>query len=448
MDIEEREKVIRDYIKHKKFMELRGYLESLELEEIKEILLKLNPEERSLVFRLLSKEKASKLFESLGEDVRSNIIEKMKDVAKIFEDMDVSELAEIFDELPPSVAIELIRTIPKEERQLLLRIMGHEEGKAARLITHDFIRIGKGETVAKALKLVRRMAKETENISLLYVVDEAGNFLGVVELRDLLRSSPNKRIKSIMKPYPVANAGEDQEEVVRKLLDYDITEIPVVDSEGKLIGIITAEDAMEVINEEATEDIELLGGVSAGEDSYFLSNVRERVLSRLPWLVVLLLAAFSSATIISIYRESLERAIILAAFIPMILGTGGNTGSQVVALVVRALALGELTPKNALSILAEELKTVISLATILAFIGFVISFVEAKVAVISFIVSLSIFSVVIAANFIAFAFPFFLKKLNIDPAVASGPLVSTLMDSVGLLIFFNTANIVLSAFGV
>ncbi len=438
---------VKRYLEELNVVELKNLLNSLSLEEIEEVLAALPPDERGLVFRILPKDKAEKLFTRLSEYAQNNIISKMRNIAKIFEDLPLSQVADIIDELPPSLAVSLLKGIPKEERKSVIKILGYEEGTAGRLITPYFIKVNINDTVGKALRKVRENASEIDNLSYLYVVNEEGKFIGVVELKDLLTNSPKRRIKNLVKPFPYVFAKEDQEVAVRKMLEEDVIELPVVDSEMKLIGVIPSDELLEVAEEEASEDIEMLGGISRSEEySYFYSDLKERLVSRLPWLVVLLLAALSSATIISIYKESLERAIILAAFIPMILGTGGNTASQVVALVVRGLATGEVTKENAITILKEELKTIFSLAVLLGTLGFFISFFESNLAIISLIVSLSIFSVVIAANLVAFIFPFILKRIGIDPAVASGPLVTTIIDSLGLLIFFNVANLVLTYF--
>ncbi len=438
---------VEELIEKVDLVELRRLINSLSIDELKDLLIGLDPYERTIVFRLVEKEKAEKLFEQLSEEVQSNIISKMKETAKIFEDIPLSDLAEIFDELPSSVAIPLLKTIPKEERLGIIKVLGYEEGSAGRLITPYFIKVNEDDTIKKALEKVRKNAREVDNISLLYVVDKEGRYKGVVELKDVLVENPKKRIKSIMKSYPYVFAKQDQEEATRIILEEEITEIPVVDSDMKLIGIIPSDELMETIEEEASEDIELLGGLAKTEEvGYFYSNLKERLSSRLPWLVVLLLAAFVSATIISMYSETLAKLIILAAFIPMVNGTAGNTASQVVALVVRGLATGEIKKENAFNILKEEFKTIFGLAVLLGFLGFFISFFESSLATVGIIISLSIFSVVIAANIVAFLFPFILKRFGIDPAVASGPLVTTLMDSISLLIFFNIANFVIEYF--
>ena len=443
--------IISELIEERKLLELREYLDKLSLEDIKKILPSLDPDERTIVFRLLKKEKAAKLFEELSEDVRSNIIERMKNVVEIFEDIPLSELADLLDELPPFVAIELLRTIPKEDRIKVVKLLGYDEEMAARFITSDFVEVREDMTVARALKKVRKEAKEVENISNIYVVDSAGRYVGVVELKDLLTANPKKRIKSIMKHRPYVRANEDREEVIRKLLEEELSEIAVVDSEMKLIGIISADEALEILEEEAGEDIELLGGVSKTEGSeefgYFYSTLKDRVLSRLPWLIVLLVAGLSSASIIGGFEESLKRVIILAAFIPMLLDTGGNVASQMSALIIRGLATGEISYRNALRLLWEELKSIIIVALLVALVGFTVAWVKSSIATIAFVVSIALFTIVIVSNIVAFVMPFLLKTFKIDPAVASGPVLTTIMDSLGLLIFFTIANAFLISSG-
>jgi len=441
---------IKELIRTKSFRRLRDFLRKRHSPDIVDILAGLEPPERVVSFRLLEKHKISEVFSLLDPTEQEELLRQFTDqhVKAILIEMEPDDRTQLFDELPADVVERLLKLLPPEEWREANELLNYPYNSAGRIMTPEYVELKMDMTVAYALDHIRETGLDRETIYICYIVDETKKLRGVTSLKNIILADPDQLIKDIMDENVLfVHTTDDQEEVARIVQKYDLLAIPVVDNEHRLVGIITVDDVLDVVEEEATEDFKKMAGIQTIEEEYFRVGVTKRVMNRIVWLVVLVVAAIISQSILKGYSEVLSSVIAIAYFIPMLTGSGGNTGSQSATLIIRAFATGEIDTKEWRKILFHEFRVGITLGFIMGFIAFAIAAISLGQFTMAIAVGSSLVAVVCVGNLIGIAIPLFFRLIKLDPAVVSAPLIATLLDATGLIIYFEIARRLLAITG-
>jgi magnesium transporter len=412
---------------------------------VSEELVRLPHVERAIVFRLLGKDRALSVFEKLDPSQQAELIEGLRteEVADLLERIDPDDRAHLLDELPAKVAKRLLAGVSPEERNRTTLLMGYGPSTTGRIMTPEFVTARASETAASALQRIRRAGVDAETIYAVWVLDDERRLLGVVSLKTLVLAQPDDRVRDLMDTdVTTASTDEDQEATARRIQDHDLLAIPVLDRERRLVGIVTFDDAMDVLEEEDTEDIARLGASEPLDRPYLGSSVALLARKRAVWLLVLIVAATLTINVLQYFEETLETVITLALFIPLLIDTGGNAGSQASTVLVRAMAVGEVRFADLPGIVWREARVGVVLGAMLAAIGFVPvwTFFGWEIAV---VVCLTLVTICTWATFVGALMPLVARRIGIDPAVVSAPIITTFVDATGLLIYFSIARITL-----
>ncbi|MBE9189299.1 magnesium transporter [Gloeocapsopsis crepidinum LEGE 06123] len=450
--------VSREELRELVRMQLQALLEQQNFQGAKTLLVPVQPVDiaeaieglpeamQAIAFRLLSKDEAIEVYEYLDPIIQQKLIEEFKhqDVLDIVDKMSPDDRARLFDELPAKIVRRLLTQLSPEERQATSLLLGYKPNTAGRIMTPEYISLKEGMTVAQALERIRSVANVTETIYYLYVSDAARRLVGILSLRDLVTAQPDQTIGEIMTRDSVHVYTEtDQEVVARIIKDYDFLAVPVVDAERRLVGIVTVDDVIDILEEETTEDIYTLGGVQAGGGNYFQTNLFTVARRRVVWLLVLLITNTATAIVIQNEEEVLEQVVALAAFIPLLIGTGGNVGAQSSTVVIRGLSTNEVQINKFLRVISRETLAGVVLGVMLAVVVTVWAyFLQGNLAV-AIAVGVSLFAIAILASFAGSALPFLFRSLKLDPALMSAPFITTAVDVLGVLIYLWTARIIL-----
>jgi magnesium transporter len=438
--------------------QLQIFLEQGNLEGAKALLLPVQPVDiaeaieelpesmQVIAFRLLSKAEAIEVYEYLDSAIQHALIEKFKrqEVLDIVDKMSPDDRARLFDELPAKVVRRLLSELSPGERQSTALLLGYEEDTAGRIMTPEYISLKESLTVTQTLERIRSLANTSEIIYYLYVTDASRRLTGIVSLRDLVVSSPDKVLSEIVTRDVVSVHTEtDQEEVARMIQRYDLLALPVVDREERLVGVVTVDDVIDILEKEATEDFYALGGLQSGGDNYFQTDLVTVARNRVVWLFILLITNTVTGTIIRSQEEVLQKVVTLAAFIPLLTGTGGNVGAQSSTVVIRGLSTEDLTNLGAGKVVFREALAGAILGLILGTLATVWAFWLQKNWAVSVSVGISLLAISILASVAGSGLPFALRSLKLDPALMSAPFITTAVDVLGVLIYFNIARTIL-----
>lgn len=446
---------LRDLVRH----QLQALLEQGDLKGAKAILVPVQPADiaeaieglpepmQLLAFRLLSKGEAIEVYEYLDHSVQEALIEEFKrqDVINIVDKMSPDDRARLFDELPAKIVNRLLEQLSPAERQATALLLGYETGTAGRIMTPELISLKEGFTAAQALERIRYLAKNTETIYYLYVTDAARRLTGILSLRDLVTADPQQTIGEIMTRDAICvHTDTDQEEVARLIQRYDFLAVPVVDREQRLVGIVTVDDVIDIIQQETTEDIYALGGgVQSGGDGYFQSNLFAVARKRVVWLFVLLITNTVTGTIIKAEEDILQKVVTLAAFIPLLTGTGGNVGAQSSTVVIRGMNTDEIRALGPVQVVVREALAGLLLGSMLGTIATIWAFTLQGSFAVAIAVGASLVAISVLASVSGSALPFLFRLLGLDPALMSAPFITTAVDVLGVLIYFNLARAIL-----
>lgn len=412
---------------------------------------------QAIAFRLLSKDEAIEVYEYLDSSVQQALIEEFKrqEVIDIVDKMSPDDRARLFDELPAKIVRRLLEQLSPEERQATALLLGYEAGTAGRIMTPEYISLKETLTVEQALEQIRSLANVSEVIYYLYVTDAARRLTGIVSLRDLVISSPDQNLGEIMiRDAVYVETDTDQEEVARLIQRYDFLAVPVVDREQRLVGLVTVDDVIDILEQETTEDIYALGGgVQSGGDNYFQTNLIAVARRRVVWLFVLLLTNTVTGTIIKSQEGLLQQVVALAAFIPLLTGTGGNVGAQSSTVVIRGLNTEEIRDLGVPQVILREAMAGIMLGLILGAIATIWAYLllqghawfafSLQHFFVAFSVGISLVAIALLASVAGSALPFLFRSLGLDPALMSAPFITTVVDVLGVLIYFNIAKLIL-----
>ncbi len=433
-------------LRKKQLKAVREDLTKMSPIEISQLLESVPPDEAMVAFRLLPKNLAVEAFDHLPAAQQLSLLRSFTDQnAKfILEAMPPDDRAELLEEVPAMVARKLLRVLSPEERQVTLSLLGYGTDTAGRVMTPFFVDLRAGMTAKQALDYIRRLALERETIYESYVMDDERRLLGTVSLKDLVLADPESRVAAIMKPNPVSVAtSTDQEEVARVLRDHHLPAVPVVDSEGRLVGVITQDDVVDIVEQEATEDIYRFGAVTGTERGYFTSRILSVVRRRILWLFVLIIVNTVTGSIIAGHSALLGEIVLLAAFIPLLIGTGGNIGAQSATVIIRGLATREISPRRALTIIAREVGVGIIIGILLAVVVAGWAYLLSGSVTIALTVSITLMAVSVMGTLAGAALPFIFHATRVDPAFISAPFITTIMDIFGILLYFIVARIII-----
>lgn len=427
--------------------QLKFELNRLPAVDVGDYIAELPPERRAIAFRLLNKGQATDVFEYLPQPVQEELIGSLHDVhiLQVVESMRPDDRAELFDELPAGVVKRLVQQLSSTERRATATILGYPEGTAGRVMTTEYVRLRQGLTVGEALYKIRQTDRDKETIYYAYVTDDNRKLLQVVSLRQLLFSIPDVLIGDIASNRVIkARTEMPQEDVAQLMKRYDLLALPVVDREDRLVGIITIDDVIDILEEEATEDIQRLAG--GGGDESSLSSPQVKLRNRLPWLLGIMGLYIGASSAIAPFQQTISAIPVLAVIMPLFSNTGGTVGIQAVTVTTRGLGVGEVTPRDTLRVLRRELLAGLGTAVALGLTMVLLSLIwtppqERWVALLAGLVMATNSIVAVTLGTLL---PMGLKRLKLDPALVSGPLVTTMLDSIGFILFLTLTTVALS----
>jgi len=424
---------------------LNDRLNELNTIEIADELARLDADQRAVPFRLLAKDRAIEVFEALDPADQQDLLDSLRDerVVQLFEAMDPDDRARLVDEMPAKVARRLLAGLSPWERALTATLLGYPEDTAGRIMSPEYVGLRAGMSAGQALDKVRRAGQSAETVYALPVTDDQRHLIGAIGLRDVVIADPDQRIGDLMETDVYsARVDDDQESVARLIGEADLLALPIVDTENRLVGIVTVDDAIAVLEEEETEDIARTGGAEPVGRPYFSVSVFRLARSRIVWLLLLIVAASLTVTVLDTFQGELETAVMLSLFIPLLIGTGGNTGAQSATTVVRALAVGEVRFEDLPRVVLREVRVGMMLGVGLGLIAVVpVSLLFGTQM--GAIVALSVATICTFASTVGSLLPILAGRLGLDPAVLSAPFITTIVDTSGLVIYFLIAKIIL-----
>lgn len=428
--------------------ELRGALNMLNEVDIAEYLETLDNERMLVVFRLLPKDISAEVFSYMDSDQRARLMEALDDVEtmQLIDDMFIDDAVDFLEELPAGVVKRMLQGCDEKKRQLINQFLRYPENSAGSIMTIEYMEFHLGTNVGQAMAEIRRTGLDKETINTLYILDDGRKLLGTVGLRKLLLASDDKLVEDLMNTQVISvHTTDDQEVVADTVRKYDLLSIPVVDHEDRLVGIITVDDIVDVIEEENTEDFEKMAAMLPSDDQYLKTSVITLAKNRLPWLLILMISATFTGMIITHFEDVLSAAagvgVALTACIPMLMDTGGNCGAQASTLAIRGLALGEIELRDIGRVLWKEIRVALLLGLVLAAVNFIrIWFFTPYDKDIALVVSLAMFFTIIIAKGIGCTLPLLAKAIHLDPALMASPIITTLVDACSLFILFTIAT--------
>lgn len=432
--------MIFELLEQRKFKELKEELETMHPVDIGEMLKECEPKQQILIFRLLAKEEAAEVFTDMDSDMRENLINALTDseLEEVMDEMYVDDTVDVLEEMPANVVDRLLLATDEETRIKINALLQYPEDSAASIMNVDYISLRKDMTVAEAILKIRQVGINRETIYTCYVTEKK-KLIGAVDVKDLLTAGESRLIEEIMDENVLyARTLDDKEDVATTIKRYGLVAIPIIDHENCLVGIVTVDDAMFVLQDETTEDISIMAGVSPNEDSYFGTSVFKHAKNRSLWLMLLMLSATVTGEILGHYEEAMAVMPVLITFIPMLMGTGGNCGSQSSTLIIRGLAVGEIQFKDIFRVIFKEVRVAFVVSFLLAIVnGVRIYIMYDQNITLAFALGLTMMAVVVMAKCIGCTLPLLAKKLGLDPAIMAAPLITTILDTCTILVYFN-----------
>ncbi len=436
-----KEKII-ELLKAKDLSGLKALLAEFNVADVSEIIDELDKEDAIIVFRLLNKDEAAEVFSRMEQDTRERLIEALTEdeIKEVVDKLFLDDAADLVEEMPANLVKKVLANTKPDKRSAINELLKYPEDSAGSIMTTEFIDLKENLTVKEAFERIRAIGKDKETIYTLYVTDMARCLIGIVTVKELVLADLDAHIKDIMEENVIKlNTLEDKEDVVKMFDKYDFLAMPVVDSEDRLVGIITVDDAMDVMQDEASEDFEIMAAVTPSDESYFDMSVVEHTKHRIVWLLVLMLSATITGSIITHYEEAFASIPILVSFIPMLMDTGGNCGSQSSTLIIRGLATGEIYPKDVFKVWFKEIRVAILVGIILAVVNGVRVAIQYGDVLLALVIGITLVLTVLISKSLGCILPLAAKKLKLDPAIMASPLITTIVDTCSILIYFNVA---------
>lgn len=451
---EKRTDELTELLNKRDMKQLKQRMEELNEFDVAEFLAEIDDNQMPMVFRLLSKETAAEVFANFDTPEQEKIINSITDseLSGIIEELYVDDAVDMMEELPANVVKRVMRAARPETRNLINQYLRYPDNSAGSIMTSEFVDLKKYMNVKEAFARIRRIGEDKETIYICFVTSADRKLEGIVTVKDLLLADDDTVLEDLMDRNVIfASTTEDQESVSEKFSDYDLMALPVVDGEGRLVGIVTVDDIIDVMEQEATEDFEKMAGILPSDKPYSRTSTVEMWKNRIPWLLFLMLSATFTSMILTRFEDMLAVQAGLVAFIPMLMGTGGNSGAQASTAVIRSLSLGDTEPGDALRVMWKEWRVSVLCGLTLALVNFfkmllldgMILHNDSVTVTVAATVSLSVLFIVMFAKVVGSALPILAEKLGVDPAVMANPLISTVTDAVSLLIYIYVAKLIL-----
>ena len=435
---------IMKLIEENRYKEVRNEITEMNIVDIAHLLMELDNKRILILFRILPKEIAAGVFSYIPLELQQYIIESITDreINNIVGELFLDDAVDFLEEMPSNVVKKVLRNTDEETRKLINQFLNYPEYSAGSVMTIEFVDLKKQMTVKQALNHIKATGIDKETINTCYVIDKGRKLEGVLSIRKLILADEETKVGDVMNEDVIyANTLDDQEKIASSFKKYDLTALPVVDNEHRLVGIVTIDDIIDIIDQENTEDLHKMAAMEPLEEEYLKTNVFVLAKHRIVWLLILMISATFTGNIIKKYEELLKTMVILAAFIPMIMDTGGNAGSQSSTLIIRGMALGEINTSDVLKVFFKEIKVSLITGVTLALVNFARLVLFERVDImISAIVCVSLLFTVVLAKMVGGILPIAAKKIRLDPAIMAGPLITTIVDAVALSIYFGIAS--------
>lgn len=431
--------ILLELLDAREFKKLKEKLENMHPVDIVEVMEEVGERQRVLMFRLLAKEEAAEVFTDMNSDMREDLINALTDseLEEVMEEMYVDDTVDVVEEMPANVVDRLLKATDEETRKKINALLQYPEDSAGSIMNIEYISLRKEMTVEEAILKIRQVGINKETIYTCYVTEKK-KLIGSVDVKDLLTVGESRLIEEIMDENVLcARTLDDQEKVAAMIEKYSLVAIPIIDHENCLVGIVTVDDAMTVLQDEATEDISIMAGVTPNEDSYFGTSVFQHAKNRALWLMLLMLSATVSGEILAHYESAMAIMPILITFIPMLMGTSGNCGSQSSTMVIRGIAVGEIEFKEFFKVVFKEIRIAILVGLMLAVVnGIRVYIMYDQDIMLAIAIGITMIAIVCMAKCIGCTLPLFAKKIGLDPALMAAPLISTIMDTCTILMYF------------
>ena len=445
---------VEDLVERKRWPQLRSELVRLEPADIALVLDDLPEDRLPLLYRLLPKELAAEVFVEMEPELQELLIRTFSDaeLKEVLDELYVDDTVDLIEEMPANVVKRILKHADPETRRSVNEILKYPEDSAGSIMTTEFVDLKRDMTVEDAFKRIRRTGVDKETINICYVTDPSRHLLGLVSIRTLLLAEEDDILEDIMETNVVSvDTLDDKEDVAQDLSRYDFLAMPVVDQEGRLVGIVTIDDAIDVMEEEATEDIEKMAAITPSDKPYLRSSVLSTFAARIPWLLLLMVSATFTGIIISSFEDALSACVVLTGFIPMLMDTGGNCGSQASVTVIRGLSLNEIEFSDLLKVVWKEIRVAVLCGVVLALANFVKMMLvdrlllgnTALTPMVALVICMTLVCTVFCAKVIGCTLPMAAKKLGFDPAVMASPFITTIVDAISLAIYFQFATMLL-----
>ena len=436
---------IQELLKEKKFSEVKSILSEQKFVDAAEILEALPDEQLPLAFRILPKNTAADVFAYMDSEVQEKLIRSFSDreLKEILSELYLDDAVDMIEEMPSNVVKRILRTADSETRKSINMLLQYPKDSAGSIMTTEYVSLKRDITVGEAFSRIRQNGVDKETIYTAYIISPNRQLLGIVSAKTLLLSPTESIVGDIMATnFKSVTTTEDKETVAELFMKYDLLALPVVDNENRLVGIVTVDDAIDVLQDEATEDIEAMAAIVPSDKPYMKTGVIETYLKRIPWLLILMLSAAVTGSIIRNYEEALSHGyVILTAFIPMLMSTGGNSGSQASVSVIRSISLGEITIKEIFPVVWKEIRVAFLCSVTLAVVNFLkLWFIDRVSLAVCSVVSATLIITVLIAKIIGCTLPIITKCLKLDPAVMASPFITTIVDAVSLMVYFKIAT--------
>lgn len=442
MELEE----IKELLEQKKFNELKNKLKEMKSADMSALLDELDKESVIKVFRILSKEKAGMTFSYMESDRREKLIQDLTDaeLKSVMDELFMDDTVDLIEEMPSNIVPKILKAVSKADRKVINELLKYPEDSAGSMMTTEFIDLKEDMTVEDALQRIRDIGTDSETIHTCYVLNSNRVLQGIINIKDILLADKNTVIKDIMETNIISvNTTDDQEDVAKKFDKYDFYALPVVDTENRLVGIITVDDAINVLREEISEDFEKMAAIQPNEEGYFETSVFKHAKNRILWLLILMLSSAITGGIITEYENAFAAVPLLVAFIPMIMGTGGNCGSQSSTLIIRGLATDEIKLKDIFKVLWKEIRVSVIVGIVLAIVNGIRIMIQYKDLQLAIVIGLTLIGTVTLAKMLGCLLPLLAKKLKLDPAIMAAPLITTLVDIFSILVYFQIATAIM-----
>lgn len=434
---------IKELYKEKKFTQLKALLADTNEADVAAIFEEMDEKALPVLYRLLGKEEAAEVFARMDHDIQETLVNALtdKELQQVLDELFLDDTVDMIEEMPANVVARILRNTDAQTRYQINELLKYPDDSAGSMMTVEYVNIKKDMTVGEAIARVRKMAQNSETIYTVYVT-EYRKLIGICTVKELLISKDEEKIENIMETNIITiSTGDDQEDVAKMFSKYGFLAFPVVDHEERLVGIVTVDDAMDVLQDENTEDITKMAAITSAEETYFKTSVFSHAKNRIAWLLVLMLSSTITGTIITSYENAFAVVPLLVSFIPMLMDTGGNCGSQSSTLIIRGIALDEIVFKDIWRVIFKEFGVSIMVGGVLAVVNGIRIFLMYHEAKLAIVVAFSLVATIMIAKLIGGILPLIAKKLNLDPALMAAPLITTVVDTCSILVYFKIATV-------